>query len=361
MQKIGIITFHRASNYGAVLQAFALQSVLNGLGADAEIVDYHGKVVEENHNPSKVLSRCSVPVAPLRYYQRRNKFRVFEEFRKAHLPMSEMVTSSDVGKLDGRYDLFLTGSDQVWSKEWSGLDSTYRLDFVKESRKSSYACSFGFSSFPEGSKQIFSESLSELENVSVRELSAKRLIEDELGISARVDLDPTLLVNTTQWSEISITPPVQDGYILIYSMLPPKSLLEAARAKARETGLDVIFLSNSYKSNRDLKKVRYSTPEEFLGWFKNASYVFTNSFHGTVFSIIFERNLVVECQSLTRYNIRSKDLLKLAGLEEREMVDGCFNEETIDWELVNCNLNEARNNSICYLRNLCNAQNEEEK
>lgn len=354
MVSIGIVTFHRASNYGAVLQAYALQHILESLGVSVEFVDYRGEAVEEEHHPSKVLRRYKPPIALLRYFQRLAKFRGFEEFRSKYLSLSEAVTGDDVYKLDGRYDLFITGSDQVWNDVFSGFDSVYRLDFVEKSRRSSYACSFGFNDFPEGSERIFKKDLARLESISVRESTAKRLVENGLGLPARVDLDPTLLLEASEWKEMAKAPGNRDkGYILIYTVQQPVDLLSAARAKSLETGLEIIYLNNEYRENKELKHVRYATPEEFLGWFDGASYVYTNSFHGTVFSIIFEKEHIVECRTKKKYNNRSKALLELTGLEGREMTETDAGEESIDWSDVRARLAVAREGSLAYLRDLC--------
>ncbi|WP_321972585.1 polysaccharide pyruvyl transferase family protein, partial [Paratractidigestivibacter sp.] len=148
-------------------------------------------------------------------------------------------------------------------------------------------------------------------------------------------------------------PRTEKGYILVYTVQPPAGLLDAARAKAAETGLEVVYLNNEHRGNRDLRHVRYATPEEFLGWFDGASYVYTNSFHGTVFSIILEKELVVECRTKKKYNSRSKALLELTGLEGREMTETDAGEGTVNWCDVRERLAVAREGSLAYLRGLC--------
>lgn len=353
MSNVGIITFHRASNYGAVLQAYALQNVLSGMGCEAEIIDYRGEAVEEEHHPSKVLCRYKLPVAALKYLQRSAKFRGFERFRRNRLPLSEAVTNRDVCKLDGSYDLILAGSDQVWNDIFAGFDPVYRLDFVEKSRRCSYACSFGFDEFPDGSKPAYKRSLERFEVVSVREASAKDLVEGDLGLTARVDLDPTLLLSADEWKSISSLPAADADYILVYNIQEPIALLDAARKKSAETGLGIVFLNNGFRQDRDLRHVRYGSPEEFLGWFAGARYVYTNSFHGTVFSIIFEKEFTVECRTGYRYNNRSKALLDLVGLEGREMTETDTGDGPIDWYDVRMRLAAAREDSLGYLRDLC--------
>lgn len=353
MTTVGIITFHRASNYGAVLQAYALQRAINSLGASAEVVDYRSEAVELDHNPAAAMRAGGLAGAPLRFLRRMTKSRGFEEFRRASLPMSEPVTSDSISKLDGVYDLLIAGSDQVWSEAFAKLDPVYRLEFAEKSRRASYACSFGFSEFPAGSEDAIKKGLSGLETVSVREAPARDLVQECLGLPARVDVDPTLLLDADDWRGMVPAPSTGSGYILVYTVQPPVGLLDAARAKAAETGLEVVYLNNEHRGNKDLRHVRYATPEEFLGWLDGASYVYTNSFHGTVFSIIFEKELVVECRTKKKYNNRSRALLELTGLEGREMTETDAGEESIDWSDVRARLAVAREDSLAYLRGLC--------
>jgi hypothetical protein len=352
-KRIGIITFHRASNYGAVLQAYALQRVICGFGAYAEIVDYRGWAVERDHKPSMAFSKYHMPMAILRCLQRFLKAKPFTEFRRNRLMLSDAVTGKDVRKLDGAYDLFVVGSDQVWSETFAGLDSVYRLDFVKESRKASYACSFGPFEFSGETEVSFRRDLSRLETISVREASAKKMLDEHLGLPSRVDVDPTLLLKTDEWRGLAKAPYNGKGYILVYTVQPPETLLDAVRARAKETGLEIVYLNNAYRGNKDLRHVRYATPEEFLGWFDGASYVYTNSFHGTVFSLIFEKDFVVECRTKKKYNNRSKALLQLTGLEGRELTETDAGDSPIDWLDVRARLAAARDDSFAYLRSLC--------
>jgi hypothetical protein len=354
---VGIVTFHRASNYGAILQTYALQHVLNDLGAKTEVVDYRGETVEIYHRPKHVIKRSSFLKAPLRFYQRLANFKNFENFREKSLPLSKKYDSDNIADVDGKYDILLTGSDQVWNDEFSGLDPVYQLEFVKRSRKLSYACSFGFSDFPEGTAEQFKENLDRLETISVREKSAKSLVEEKLGLKARVDIDPTLLLKADDWRELSEAPSINEKYILIYTIQPQIDLFEAARKKAAETGMKIVFLNNSYKGNRDFVHARYSTPEEFLGWFDGASYVFTNSFHGTVFSVLFEKEFFLECRTKTKFNNRSKELLELLGLQSRKLEEGILEKKSIDWSSVRARLKDAKEESLNYLKSIV-AENE---
>lgn len=350
---IGILTFHRASNYGAVLQAYALQKTFEQNGAAAEIVDYYCPAVEEDHRPfGRLGKRKGVVQTLLHAPVKIQKDRVFGEFRRNKLVLSEPLEDGIDKGISDRYSLFVAGSDQVWSDRFSGLDPAYMLDFAREEQRYSYACSFGFDDFPEGKEETYKELLSGMQCRSVRENSGKDLLE-KIGLSARIDIDPTLLQDEEHWRAFSKAPSVTEPYILVYTVNAVVHLLEFARELSARTGCKIIYLNNQYKTNRDLTHVRYASPEEYAGWFANAQYVLTNSFHGTAFSIIFHRRFKVELENKKKYNVRSRDLLmncKLGNcILQNNSEDFSFNEE---WEEADRLLGIMRTRSLAYIRTI---------
>ena len=352
MRPIGILTFHRASNYGAVLQAYALQQAFRKIGSDAVIVNYLNKVVEGDHRPVGLFTHHNPVSAALRYPIKAKKDRLFNEFRSRKLVMTEEVLPDELSSLKDSFSLFVTGSDQVWNDRFSGLDPAYMLTFAQEQQRYSYACSFGFEEFPEGKEDRYKELLSGMQCLSLREMSGKELVE-KIGLEGRVDLDPTLLLDEEHWREFSKAPKVSGHYILVYTVNPDVHLVEFARKLSAETGCGIMYLNNQYKSNRDLTRVRYASPEEYVGWFANAQYVLTNSFHGTAFSIIFHRRFKVELETKKKYNVRSRDLLINCGLQNcilrNNSEDHFFNTE---WEEADRLLDSGRELSRDYLKKI---------
>ena len=215
--KIGILTFHRASNYGAVLQAYALTEVLRDSGADAEIIDYYCPEVEMCHHPKNLFKRQSFPAACIHYYGKQKKYQNFEGFRQKHLHLSQHYSKETIAECSQKYDLFISGSDQVWSKKYSGMDTTYLLDFEKNAgKKYSYAASFGFTEFPEGTKETYSKLLKEFQAISVREQSAADLLKTQCHLEAFTSLDPTLILGASKWQKLAKAPEQDKKYILIY-------------------------------------------------------------------------------------------------------------------------------------------------
>lgn len=356
MGQVGILTFHRASNYGAVLQAYALQTALQSRGVKCEIVDYFCPAIESAHDPKMLLKTRGFVKGVWHFPVKLKKYQIFEKFRERRLILSQRVNRKQVDRISGEYDFFIVGSDQVWSNEFAGLDLTYLLDFVDDAKKYSYACSLGFDDFPDGTKEIYQKWLQSFKYLSVRERSAKSLIEKSLKLSARRDVDPTFLLYSNDWRRLLKKPNRKEAYILVYTVQPPENLLAYARKISRETGNEIIYLNNEHRSNRDIKHVRYATPEEFLGWIDHAEYVLTNSYHGTVFSIIFNKKFCVECITKKRYNSRSKDLLLEYGLEKCELVDMDTQVVEINWNAVEEKKNAMVNYSINYLLSLVGKQ-----
>ena len=347
---IGILTFHRASNYGAVLQAYALQAAFGNIGQKAVIVDYYCPVVEEDHRPLGLFKRHKIPQAILRFPIKAHKDRLFNAFRKRKLVTSAPVDPKSISSIADSYSLFVSGSDQVWSDRFSGLDPAYMLDFAREEQRYSYACSFGFDAFPAGKEEVYLKLLRGIRCISLRESSGVEMLE-KAGLKAHTDLDPTLLLSAEEWRSFSAAPAEKDPYILVYTVNGDVHLLEYARALSEKKGCKILYLNNQYKNNRDLKRIRYASPEEFVGWFANAEYVLTNSFHGTAFSIIFHRKFKVELETKKKYNVRSRDLLLNCGLSDCILKNGSEDFSfTGDWGEPDRLLGNMREKSVSYIR-----------
>lgn len=344
----GILTFHRASNYGAVLQAYALNTFLNNTGHETEIIDYYCREVEEAHVPIYVFKRSGVLGGIKSYYNKSKKYNEFQRFRDRRMHLDGRYDRSDIAAADEKYDHYIVGSDQVWSPEFAGKDKTFLLDFTEDRKKYSYAASFGNMENRQADLPYYIEYLKKFRVVSVRESSAAAMLEEQ-GIRCRVDVDPTFLLDHSEWS-LFAKKPQEDKYILIYTVQPPRTLLDYGRRLAGETGCKLIYLNNEHKANKDITHVRFSSPEEFVGWFANAEYVLTNSFHGTAFSIINKRKFKVEIETRKKRNTRSEDLVKSCGLEESILNEGMSSTDfDYNWETTGRKLEEIIQRSKNYL------------
>lgn len=313
-KRIGIITYHNADNLGAVLQAYALQRTLDSLGADVQVVDYHCPGIEATTQKSGGFRGMA-----LRGYYFL-KHREFDRFRRKKLKVSREYNRGNVDRCLKDYDLFITGSDQVWNYECSGWDDTYFLDFVPDEKpKYSYAASLGLYRFRSEEKDHVQSLLRRFCDVSVRETSGREELQT-MGISAKVHPDPVFLLSKDEWSGIMPPRPIPGRYVLVYLVLPDVNVLASAEQYACQHNCRII---NNKKS---IEFMLQNSPSDLLSWVNYAECVFTNSFHGTAFSLIFNRPLAADVQTRDgKINNRVMDLLTASGAEKCLLTPGNSN------------------------------------
>lgn len=356
--KIGIITFHRAMNYGAVFQTYALQQCLNDNEIENEVIDYVCQNIEECYKPFKVMQgnyfKAIVRGVLFSGIIRRKK-RQFEFFLQKYLVMSKKYYSLDeLRNARDEYSCFISGSDQVWSPNSAGFDEAYFLTFAHDRQKNSYAASIGMNSLPLQLVEEYKNRLQEFQNISVREQEAKSLLLQYINKDIEVHVDPTLLLSSEQWRLIS-KEPKEKGYIVIFNVEKPIYDIQFAKKVAKERNLKIIYINDrTVKKEKGIKYVVAPTPEEFLGYFANADVVVTNSFHGTAFSIIFHKNLYVELNNRKRRNVRAEDLLNLVGIKGRIIEEG-LNEDSVEllnWKAVDEIISAKKQEAVNYLTNI---------
>jgi len=358
--KIGIITFFR-ENYGAVLQAYALQTVLESLGHSAEIIDYDttSRCTESLFTPwtsSKgvVLNLFTV----LRYrlfVERKQRFADFQK-QNLHVSIEKYFSSSELERSLSEYDAFICGSDQVWHPSTDhDRNRAYFLGFVKQGQaiKISYAPSFGVSSVPQSCNQEIQPWINDIPNLSVREETGKAIIEQIAGRQATVVLDPTLLLENAKWDRIAMQTKIERPYVLVYSTSQRGLFSELVKYIKKTTGLPVVVLS-LYSLNLIpmADHVIYDAgPSEFIGLFANATCVCTNSFHGTAFSIIYRKPFWSVPHNAT--NSRIADLLHRIELSNRQVSGPEHFPESpleIDYAATASLLDRERRQSIDFLK-----------
>ena len=299
--KIGIVTFHRAVNYGAVLQAFALCRTLRDMGHECDIIDYRSRFIEEYYDSASLLKPknwkrlVSYIISNGNLNPNKDRYTTFLQNNRM-LSLEKYYTHDDLITINDKYDLFIAGSDQVWNYATAGFDKAYFLDFVVNNvKKASYAASFGFSELPKEYNNKYIELLSSFAHISVREESGKRIIESLLpGADVTVDLDPTLLLTSNDWTTVSNSyGEGNKGYILVYMIGENKEILNIAKQFASENNVEVKYISDRWMTRKGVTNLRKVNPAEWIYLFKNSDYIITNSFHGTVFSILFRKKFVV--------------------------------------------------------------------
>lgn len=362
--KAGIFTFHRALNYGAVLQTFALSKVVNSLGVDCKVIDYRSEPLESsykvfNFKRDNPISAIAKGILKGRIILKKKKG--FENFVAKNIPVTENPYSlSQLEKLNSEYDFFITGSDQVWSPSCVGFDEAYFLTFADNSKKNSYAASIGCKKIPIEKTDAYVKRLKDYKNISVREQNAAELLRG-VGIDLPMEknIDPTLLLSSDKYAEI-IAEPSEKKYVLVFSVNMPVNLLNFAKKLGVEKGLEVIYIND--KPIMRVKGITYKTgasPEQFLGYIKNAEYVVTNSFHGTAFSVIFHKKFFVEYQTHAGRNGRAEELLERLGIKNHEIKsDELIPEAPVNWENVEREIAAEREKSVEYLKKVLGSYNE---
>ena len=333
--KIGVLTFHRACNYGTALQAFATVEALKNLGFDAELIDYRPEYTERTLRP-RYLKNARSPkeiasiLANRMIYgnQPNEKIRRFLEFVDGMSCGTAVCKSAQELEAAAQgYDVLLSGSDQLWNFRITGGDLAYCFPF-EHPHKVSYGSSFGVRSISREQQSLLSPLLKQFRVLGLREETALQLTrqmvgDDYAGKLCRV-IDPTLLLEAEDWKKYrntSVKLP-EGGYILTYYMIETPILRAITEKLRKETGLPVVNIKPSKRQIlcHEGHNMMWAGPREFLSCYAGAKYVVTNSFHGTAFAINFEVPMYVAPLPVSmagEVNSRLVDILDWYDLSDR--------------------------------------------
>lgn len=321
--KTGILTFHSAYNFGASLQAWALQTTLEKLGAQPYIINYRPAIIDNLYNPlanktglkkSRLLRRMINP----EQMQRVTKYEGFIQ-NELHL-IGEAHSYEELQNENFALDACIVGSDQVWNVQHTGGDSAYFLDFFGGNvKKISYAASIGTDYILPSYYEEFRMGLQKFDHISVRESSAVPVLGDLTDKPIQVVLDPTLLLDVEEYEKIKNKVHYDEKYILVYMMEYNPKVVELANYASRLLGIPVVQRRPKKIFMNELKSCYTYTPGEFLSCVEQAEMVITNSFHGTVFSILYGKPFVSMLHTDT--GSRTVDLLQTLGLESHLLID----------------------------------------
>ena len=353
--KTATITFHNTNNFGAALQCYALQQSLLALGVENEVLDYTSPYLNKPYKLSALREkgggRYFLGMAYSLLRMPRNK--AFRKFRRL-LILSKPLNKDTIKTIENEYDLFITGSDQVWNGSLVGYDDSYFLYFVKDrDKKGSYAASFGFLNIEEELKPKYRELLQNYKYYNVRETSGLGILKDLFGVDANVTVDPTLLIDKDSWSRVANNVGINEPYILVYQISPSGKLIEVVKQLTKQTGLKIVAVPFIMGCYFDYIPKPTLGPSEWVGLFQNASYVVTDSFHGTAFSMIFNRN--VWC-CIPENDSRISSFLSIVGIPERLIYPSTTIPknltEVIPFGQINIKLGEIREQGLAALRTM---------
>ena len=379
--KVGIITIIKVDNYGAELQAYALQRKLELMGNESEIIDYlyyknKAFLREKKHGvcfdyPFKLFIRekwlvvkdfMSRLIFTKSYRKRQYEF---EQFHKKNTKFSNCYRSySELYDNPPCYDIYCVGSDQVWNPgNYTNLDPYFLTFAAKGKRKISYASSFGVSQIPKEAEHYYKEKLNGLDSISVREAVGVKLVQDIAQRDAMAVLDPTLLLNEEEWQKVEV--PVSDiphDFLLIYELKRNDYLRLLAKRVAKQRQLDIVRLCSSvYPVEKDGSVINITTvgPGGFIYLFRHANFVITNSFHGTAFSINFSKPFYSVSSHGRANNSRQESLLTMCKLADRMLYDDMQMPSSenfkIEYQIPQSLLEAERESSLNYIRSVINA------
>ena len=353
--KVGIYTFIAANNYGAVLQAFALKQYLCDQGCDAYCMDYRPGYLADKYVPFS-LCRLNQKGSFIRnllkeillYRGLKRKNELFENFRKKNLNLS----------LDNErnFDYYIVGSDQVWNYEITQGDSVFLGD-IPNARNNiiTYAASMEKGMAPEYCGD-FRNRLKNFFAISVREESLKNKLKVDFDQQSTLVVDPTFLLSAKDWHRFGIPYSGYDqNYVFMYGFGFTEKEMNAVRIFADKKGLSLIVATSGVKYKKHYKND--ISPEQFVYLIEHAAYVVTNSFHGTAYSVIFEKNYLQLPKKGQKRSIRVENLLKLLGVkaESENICDGVNMDSFISLTFANQKLHDAIESSKEFLKlNLIN-------
>lgn len=346
--KVGILTFFKNQNYGALLQCYALQSYLSKLNINCLILNYYS------------ISKPQTNIVNLLKHELAKKDNnkinnACETFRKNYLNLTKELKKNELSKFVKDYDAIIVGSDQVWNQNYIYDDFTFFLDFPEfPIKKISYAASLGNNKFNDDLEKTTMDLLKNFNYISLREDTSINYLRKEINKDIIECIDPVFLLNKNQWLNLLSKRKKKEKYILYFAVQnkSPKVVKNFAKQIKKSIPMELIYLSTSSPSfrNINIKHASVCSPLDFLNLLYYAEFIITDSFHGTAFSIIFEKQFWVVSDIL--YKDRIFNLLKKTNLTDRFIdKDSIFEKHnSINWNIAHSKLNKAIDDSKIFLQ-----------
>lgn len=347
MKKVGLITIHGINNFGSLLQAYATQKTIEMMGYKCEIInymypnEYHLKQMKV-HNPYAVQKLSFIQRVKAHFYNKyvlpsvvKRKTELFKRERERLLKLTECYESKEsLIKNPPHFDIYMTGSDQVWNPRYLYDDTTFFLPFIRGSKKIAYSASFGSTEIDERYQRMMRPLLSDYQFISTREESGVRLIRDICGRQAVSTCDPTLLLSAEEWKIVFNDPPLVKGnyilcYVLTYTANPYPYAYELIKYIKKQLKMKVVFIDETGKYWCDIRNKSIQTygPRDIINLFQNASFIVSSSFHGTAFSINFRKDFYSIFPRDVKDERQESLLARVGALDRLIRVDDKFPEK----------------------------------
>lgn len=363
MKKIGIMTWYQHKNYGTTLQAFALMNAIHKCGYSPIGIDYTSEGYDRKTRLEKLCSVRKIRDGIRHYYlsKRYPSFRDelkeqrYHSFMQQNIPMHQPTqTSSQLYQLNEEFDGFVCGSDQIWTP--LAYNAKYFLDFVSNDKKKvAYAPSFGVNEIRNDYvRKEIGKQLETFAALSVRENRGAEFIKEYYGLDAKVVIDPTLLMTADEWSNYEEGIPNDEKKIVCYILGENEAVWKAIRKIAKTKQMKVAVIPvHSKDYERGFEVLKGVGPAQFLYEMNHADMVCTDSFHGTIFSVLNHKEFITfkrfSDKDPKSQNSRILNLLQMLGLE-KHLWAGRYSETDTNWNEVDRRLEEYRRESVAFLQ-----------
>lgn len=376
MKDVAILTkYYKNYNYGGMLQGYALYKTIKKLGYSCDIISYD---VRKNKNPVylNLIQQCrqyGIKAATSKIIEKsmgKMKFLIkdiidirkkkFDEFMNETNANTEIFDDSNLIELNKKYKYFISGSDQIWNP--NAVRLLYLQSFVNDNKtKIAYAASFGRDCLSKYESERIMPYINRFDYIGIREKSGTKMLKKYINKSVETVLDPTMLLTKNEWDMIASERLISENYVVFYFFSNSYNIREKTIEFCKKNNLKLVLIPyakqeyNFYDNRGDCFRINDIGPKEFISLIKYANYVFTDSFHGAVFSIIYNRPFFVferNKKGHVSMNSRLYDLLDTFNLNSRlvSKEDILNNIEEINYDSVNMILDEEKNKSYSFLR-----------
>jgi polysaccharide pyruvyl transferase WcaK-like protein len=357
--RVGIVTFHSSHNYGGALQTYALFTVLSNLGCEVKIIDRRwGSYTALTNRPFVTAMKKIVTVF---------KNDVFEEFYNRYYVRTKHIRSQEeLRALNEDFDIVVVGSDQVWNSDIiRTMGYYYFLDWLDpQIKRITYAVSFGKDSFDVSETELMKVKalVSQFSTISVRESSGVDLCTKYFNVAAEQHIDPTLLLSLNEYKTLALPDPADRPYVIRYILDASEEKEHITALVSREKGVQVKDLHPTFKGSLNavanrvpmIAEWRFPIMAEWLNRFYHASFIVTDSFHGVIFAILFQKDFIC-IKNEKRGSARFESLLSLFQLNHRMVtniseIDASILSERIDYRATEGILAEEQKRARAYIR-----------
>ncbi len=349
-KKVGLLTYHHTTNFGSLLQTYALAKAVDKLGMYCEIIDYRNNAVEAREKPKKITQYRNLRglIGHIKYEpSKKKKAKKFSEFTKRYLKVSENVYDlNNISSAGDKYDCYLVGSDLVWDFSINDYDYTYMLDFTDEhAKRIAFASSVG-KIWEDNDMAKVTELLNRFNHIGVREFEIQSHLNNMLDSSVDFVCDPTMLITPDEWKMMASKRLIPEKYVLCYFADSEMKIYKDAIRYGKENNLPVYLVSYNWVP-KEMKAIRPAKVEDFLSLILNAETVFSASYHGMLFSLYFNKDFYYYNRG---WRARMRSIAQYLDIEQRENLPTSGVADPIDYQKVNVMINSFREESLNRLK-----------